>query len=83
MAQRCDFRREVGEPRCDRPSQGSMGMMRFCRRCFAHIVGWPEDDPRVKQITPVQLMSGSEKLSIAQWVPDVAISRARQKAHAR
>ncbi|MCR4375637.1 MAG: hypothetical protein NUW22_12390 [Acidobacteria bacterium] len=58
-------------------------MLRYCYRCFAELAGWRANDRRLKERVTVQLVDGRRNVSLAEWAPDVAISRERQKSEAQ
>jgi hypothetical protein len=74
MSERCST------PSCRQPSKGSIGMLRYCYRCFAELCGWRTNDKRLKQRVTVNLTNDGKDIGLTEWVPDVAISRERERA---
>jgi hypothetical protein len=73
MSEKCS------SPDCGRPSKGSIGMLRYCYACFAALLGWEANDPRLRRRGGVALTDDGRHVGEAEWVPDVAISRERQR----
>lgn len=58
------------DSRCGRRSQGSIGLMRYCRQCFAEMAGWRANDHRLKEVVTIELHDDGRDLGLSQWVPD-------------
>jgi hypothetical protein len=61
----------------ERPSKGSLGMMRYCYECAADLTGHAKRYVRSEACT-VQLVDGTRHVGYASWVPDFIAAR-RQK----
>lgn len=73
MSQRCST------PSCGQPSKGSIGLLRYCYRCFAELCGWRAHDKRLKGRVLVNLTDDGRDVGLAEWVPDAALSRERAR----
>lgn len=52
-------------------SRGSIGMLRYCWRCAANLMGWKHDDPRLNQCVDIMLTNDDVPTGgWARWVPD-------------
>lgn len=66
---RCDYRPANGT-RCHNPAEGSIGMMRLCRRCVASLLGWKHNDDRLRDVVLVALTNDGAAVGQAVWVPN-------------